>query len=93
MSCIIPANACQCRIDHAADGMISVLIDDDGVGIGSRLSETHHYGMSIMQERARSLGEHSRYKPDPRAARASPSVSVRERRISIHSTRALPHDS
>ena len=43
-------------IDHAADGMISVLIDDDGVGIGSRLSETHHYGMSIMQERARSLG-------------------------------------
>ena len=43
-------------IEHSADDTITVVIDDNGVGIGSRLSETHHYGMSIMQERARSLG-------------------------------------
>ena len=43
-------------IEQGVDGMISVFIDDDGIGIGSSQSETHHYGMSIMQERARSLG-------------------------------------
>jgi two-component system nitrate/nitrite sensor histidine kinase NarX len=43
-------------IEHGSDDMIAVVIDDDGVGIDSRQSETHHYGMNIMQERARSLG-------------------------------------
>jgi len=43
-------------IEHGPDDIISVTIDDDGVGIGSKQSDTHHYGMSIMQERARSLG-------------------------------------
>jgi two-component system, NarL family, nitrate/nitrite sensor histidine kinase NarX len=43
-------------IEYGQDEMVSVIIDDDGIGIGSSQSETHHYGMSIMQERARSLG-------------------------------------
>ena len=43
-------------IEQGNDDMISVIIDDDGIGIGSSQSDTHHYGMSIMQERARSLG-------------------------------------
>jgi len=43
-------------IAHGPGDIISVVIDDDGVGIGSSQSETHHYGMSIMRERARSLG-------------------------------------
>jgi two-component system nitrate/nitrite sensor histidine kinase NarX len=43
-------------IEHGAGDIISVIIEDDGVGIGSSQSDTHHYGMSIMQERARSLG-------------------------------------
>ncbi|HQS57652.1 MAG: hypothetical protein B7Y56_08730 [Gallionellales bacterium 35-53-114] len=43
-------------IEHGADDMVSVIIDDDGVGIAAKQPETHHYGMSIMQERARSLG-------------------------------------
>jgi len=43
-------------IEYGQDEMVSVIIDDDGIGIGSKQSETHHYGMSIMQERARSLG-------------------------------------
>jgi two-component system, NarL family, nitrate/nitrite sensor histidine kinase NarX len=43
-------------IEHAGDEMISVTIDDDGIGMTDKQSETHHYGMNIMQERARSLG-------------------------------------
>lgn len=43
-------------IEQGADNIISVIFDDDGIGIGSSQSDTHHYGMSIMQERARSLG-------------------------------------
>lgn len=43
-------------IEQSEDDMIAVIIDDDGIGIGSSQAETHHYGMSIMQERARSLG-------------------------------------
>lgn len=43
-------------IDQGSDDIISVIIEDDGIGIDAKQSETHHYGMSIMQERARSLG-------------------------------------
>jgi len=43
-------------LEHDMDDMISVTIDDDGVGIVPKPQETHHYGMSIMQERARTLG-------------------------------------
>lgn len=43
-------------IEQEPDDMVSVIIDDDGIGIGSKQSETHHYGMTIMQERARTLG-------------------------------------
>lgn len=43
-------------LEHAADGMITVTIDDDGIGIAHKQSEAHHYGMNIMHERARSLG-------------------------------------
>lgn len=49
------AHATVC-IEHSPDGMITVAIDDDGIGIEPKQSETHHYGMNIMHERARSLG-------------------------------------
>ncbi|MEK6663477.1 MAG: histidine kinase [Pseudomonadota bacterium] len=39
-----------------ADGMVSVSIEDDGVGIDNAHAQTHHYGMAIMEERARGLG-------------------------------------
>lgn len=39
-----------------ADGMVSVSIEDDGVGFGKQQAQTHHYGMAIMEERARGLG-------------------------------------
>lgn len=39
-----------------AEGRVSVSIEDDGVGIGKMAARTHHYGMAIMEERARGLG-------------------------------------
>lgn len=38
------------------DGMVSVSIEDDGVGIDHLHAQTHHYGMAIMEERVRGLG-------------------------------------
>lgn len=39
-----------------ADDMVSVSIEDDGMGINHQHAQTHHYGMAIMEERARGLG-------------------------------------
>lgn len=37
-------------------GNTTITIIDDGIGIGDSTSATHHYGMTIMKERAQSLG-------------------------------------
>ena len=37
-------------------GLVSVLIDDDGIGYTAKHEEAGHYGQSIMKERAYSLG-------------------------------------
>jgi two-component system nitrate/nitrite sensor histidine kinase NarX len=37
------------------DGQVEVLIEDDGQGIAGRTAAAHHYGMTIMRERALSL--------------------------------------
>lgn len=37
-------------------GNTTITIEDNGIGIGDRTSATHHYGMTIMKERAQSLG-------------------------------------
>lgn len=39
-----------------AEGMASVSIEDDGVGFDNQSAQAHHYGMAIMEERARGLG-------------------------------------
>ena len=39
-----------------AEGRVSLAIEDDGLGIANKVAQTHHYGMAIMEERARSLG-------------------------------------
>ena len=40
----------------AAEGRVSISVDDDGIGISNKIAQTHHYGMAIMEERARGLG-------------------------------------
>lgn len=38
------------------DGIISLIVDDDGIGIDEKRQPEHHQGLRIMQQRARSLG-------------------------------------
>ncbi len=38
-----------------SDGAIEVIVEDDGKGLGENPEKLHHYGLAIMQERARSL--------------------------------------
>jgi two-component system nitrate/nitrite sensor histidine kinase NarX len=44
------------RIDQTADGDIRFEVEDDGNGLPARASDTTHYGLDIMQERARRIG-------------------------------------
>lgn len=43
-------------VECATNGMVKVLIDDDGVGLGEEVEMLRHYGLPIMQERAEWLG-------------------------------------
>jgi two-component system nitrate/nitrite sensor histidine kinase NarX len=47
---------CWLVLHQAEDGNIEVLIDDDGIGIRHSESPSGHYGLSILKERASSLG-------------------------------------
>ncbi|MDP2809454.1 MAG: histidine kinase [Rhodocyclaceae bacterium] len=58
------ARAVHVRLTVDADGLVEAVVEDDGVGI-HQAADVHHYGMAIMDERARSLqGEiHCRERP------------------------------
>ena len=49
------AGHCWIRLDRAA-GEVQVSITDDGKGLGGGAPERGHYGLTIMRERALSLG-------------------------------------
>jgi two-component system nitrate/nitrite sensor histidine kinase NarX len=40
-----------------SDGSVSATVVDDGIGI-RQAAGAHHYGMTIMEERAKNLGGH-----------------------------------
>ncbi|MDP2826252.1 MAG: histidine kinase [Sulfuritalea sp.] len=48
------ARAVHVRLTVDADGLVEAVVEDDGVGI-HKAADVHHYGMTIMDERARSL--------------------------------------
>lgn len=56
------AHARQARVSlgQRADGGVEVVVEDDGVGI-LKGADQHHYGMTIMDERARTLQGEMRY--------------------------------
>lgn len=54
------ATEASVRLRHDALGHVIVQIDDNGIGLRDR-QRPHHYGTTIMQERARSLGGSIRY--------------------------------
>lgn len=47
-----------------AEGEVAVTVEDDGVGIAKR-ADLHHYGMTIMEERARTLSGHVEFASRP----------------------------
>ena len=51
------AQARQARVTLGlTEGQVQLQVEDDGQGIAGRLPGTHHYGLTIMRERALSLG-------------------------------------
>jgi two-component system nitrate/nitrite sensor histidine kinase NarX len=54
------------KLFSRAGGAVAILIEDDGKGIDAPLApEPHHYGLTIMEERARGLGGHFAITPRP----------------------------
>ena len=49
------ARQAQVSLDSDDDGFITIVIEDDGIGISRGNDRPHHYGLTIMEERARSL--------------------------------------
>jgi two-component system nitrate/nitrite sensor histidine kinase NarX len=45
-----------------ADGEVEVVVEDDGVGI-AKSADLHHYGMTIMEERTRTLSGRIAFTP------------------------------
>lgn len=60
------AQAKHARVDLRCqtDGTVHVRIEDDGQGI-SKAADVHHYGLTIMEERTRSLHGQIRYETRP----------------------------
>lgn len=59
------ATRADVRLALRPDGELEVAVEDDGVGI-SKSADLHHYGMTIMEERARTLAGHVAVSPRPR---------------------------
>lgn len=58
------ASRARVAIACADDGLLEVRVEDDGRGI-VKSADAHHYGMTIMQERARTLAGDIRYESRP----------------------------
>jgi len=49
------ASTAKLTLKYDESGNIRVCIEDDGIGLAVEKSQTHHYGLSIMKERAKTL--------------------------------------
>jgi two-component system nitrate/nitrite sensor histidine kinase NarX len=56
------ADHAEVRVARSGDGMVEACVEDDGIGI-SKSADAHHYGMTIMEERARTLRGEIGYLP------------------------------
>lgn len=58
------ARRAEVRLEAQPNGALAVLVEDDGVGI-RKGADRHHYGMTIMEERARTLAGQLAVEPRP----------------------------
>ncbi len=49
------ASSANVTLEQLADNRIEISVEDDGIGMPPEAERSHHYGLAIMQERARSL--------------------------------------
>ncbi len=49
------ASECRVRLQQEKNGELSLSVDDDGEGFPASMDKPHHYGLTIMRERTRSL--------------------------------------
>lgn len=61
------AKATEARVslEAASNGEVTLTVDDNGVGLQNNHQKLHHYGLSIMNERARNLGGELSMGPSP----------------------------
>jgi len=62
------AHTVRVLLTRRNDGAYMLLVEDDGVGFGSALTEGHrgkHIGLAIMEERARRIGADWRIESEP----------------------------
>jgi two-component system, NarL family, nitrate/nitrite sensor histidine kinase NarX len=52
------ASSANLTLQYNSSGEIQIIIEDNGTGLASDKSHQHHYGLSIMNERAQSLNGH-----------------------------------
>ena len=65
------ASHADVRLALRPDGELEVAVEDDGVGV-AKSADLHHYGMTIMEERARTLAGHIAIAPRaPRGTRVA----------------------
>jgi two-component system nitrate/nitrite sensor histidine kinase NarX len=82
------ARATTAQVQLMSDGhAMTVAIEDDGRGIDRTQGDEHHYGLSIMRERARSLGGRLEVKAVERGSRVV--LSFVPAALAAHKARAV----
>ena len=59
------ATSVEVRLDYEDEAVVSVSVEDNGIGIPEKAARDQHYGLAIMQERARSLHGDLRIEQQP----------------------------
>ncbi|SIT49065.1 Signal transduction histidine kinase, nitrate/nitrite-specific [Paraburkholderia piptadeniae] len=82
------ARATTAQVQLMSDGdTMTVSIEDDGRGIDRPQGDEHHYGLTIMRERARSLGGRLEVRPAERGSRVV--LSFVPAALAAHKARAI----
>jgi two-component system nitrate/nitrite sensor histidine kinase NarX len=57
------ASRATVRLDCRGHRLVTVIVEDNGIGMPQEAERIHHYGLAIMRERAATLGGEIRFEP------------------------------